>query len=214
MPETNNGESVSIDDVDEVTESVTTEAPAKASKAQPAAKAAATAAKDDAKKHADAQKEGDKVIKAAELAQRKADKATEAAEKAQATAEAATAALATDATDQAKVKAVLADEAASAALVQAADAQREAKTALKAANKVRNSRRLTGQQKVAAPNGGQWVAPTFITVGLLGVLWLVVYYLTASVGIQLPLITDLAGWNVLIGMGLMAVSFGLATLWK
>lgn len=67
---------------------------------------------------------------------------------------------------------------------------------------------------VAAPGSRQWVPPTFITVGLLGVLWLVVYYITASVGITVPLLTDLGAWNVLIGMGLMAGAFALATLWK
>jgi hypothetical protein len=58
------------------------------------------------------------------------------------------------------------------------------------------------------------VPPTFITVGLVGVLWLVVYYITASVGVTVPFLTDLGGWNVLIGMGLMAGAFGVATLWK
>ena len=70
------------------------------------------------------------------------------------------------------------------------------------------------QRTVAAPGSRQWVPPTFITVGLLRVLWLVVYYITASVNITIPVITDLGGWNVLIGMGGMAAAFGIATLWK
>lgn len=70
------------------------------------------------------------------------------------------------------------------------------------------------QRTVAAPGSRQWVPPTFITVGLVGVLWLVVYYITASVGITIPVLTDLGGWNVLIGMGAMAAAFGIATLWK
>jgi len=73
---------------------------------------------------------------------------------------------------------------------------------------------VTEKKKVKAPSNRQWVPPTFITVGLVGVMWLVVYYLTASVGITIPYFSDLASWNVLIGMGLMAASFGLATLWK
>jgi Uncharacterised protein family (UPF0233). len=67
---------------------------------------------------------------------------------------------------------------------------------------------------VAAPGSRAWVVPTFITVGLLGVLWLVVFYITASVGITIPGFSALGSWNVLIGMGLMAGSFALATLWK
>lgn len=70
------------------------------------------------------------------------------------------------------------------------------------------------KRTVAAPGSRQWVVPTFITVGLFGVLWLVVYYITASTGIEVPVMTALGGWNVLIGMGSMAAAFALATLWK
>lgn len=57
----------------------------------------------------------------------------------------------------------------------------------------------------------RWVPPVFITVGLLGVLWLMVYYIA---GYQIPQMAKLGNWNVLIGMGLMASSFIIATLWK
>ncbi len=68
---------------------------------------------------------------------------------------------------------------------------------------------------VVAPGSRAWVVPTFITVGLLGVLWLVVFYITSAVNIFIPFFSDTLGsWNVLIGMGLMAASFALATLWK
>lgn len=75
-------------------------------------------------------------------------------------------------------------------------------------------KRAQQKRTVAAPGSRQWVVPTFITVGLLGVLWLVVYYITASTGITVPVMTDLGGWNVVIGMGGMAAAFALATLWK
>lgn len=64
--------------------------------------------------------------------------------------------------------------------------------------------------KVAAPGSRRWVPPTFITVGLLGVAWLVVYYVA---GRDVPFMNKLGDWNILIGMGLMAASFGIATLW-
>jgi hypothetical protein len=179
-----------------------------------AQKAEAEARKADMKKFAAAEKEGDKLLKAAELAQAKADKATAAAEKAQAAAELANEAASTDATDQAKAKATKADTAAAVALTAAAEAQQQAKAANKAAAKVRNARRLTGHQKVETPGSRQWVPPTFITVGLLGVLWMVVFYVTSAASIVVPVMSDLSGWNVLIGMGLMAASFGIATLWK
>lgn len=71
------------------------------------------------------------------------------------------------------------------------------------------------QKTVAAPGSRQWVLPAFITLGLLGVLWLVVFYITASVGIHVPVMSDLEQiWNIVIGMTLLAGSFILATLWK
>ena len=75
-------------------------------------------------------------------------------------------------------------------------------------------KRAERTRTVAAPGSRQWVVPTFVTVGLLGVLWLVVYYITASTQIDVPVMTALGGWNVLIGMGGMGLAFVLATLWK
>ena len=66
-------------------------------------------------------------------------------------------------------------------------------------------------KKVKAPGSRRWVPPTFITVGLLGVAWLIVYYVA---GTSVPLMSDLGNWNILIGMGGMAAAFGLATLWR
>ncbi len=65
--------------------------------------------------------------------------------------------------------------------------------------------------KVKAPASRRWVPPTFITVGLLGVAWLITYYVA---GQYIPFMTDLGNWNILIGMGGMAAAFGIATLWK
>lgn len=59
-----------------------------------------------------------------------------------------------------------------------------------------------------------WVAPTFVTLMLLGVAWLVVWYITAATGTVIPLISDLQSWNLVIGMGLMIAGFAVATQWK
>ncbi len=64
-----------------------------------------------------------------------------------------------------------------------------------------------------ADNRG-WVAPTFVTLSLLGVLWLIVWYLAAATGTVIPVMSDIGSWNVLIGMGLMIAGFGVSTLWK
>lgn len=63
---------------------------------------------------------------------------------------------------------------------------------------------------IKAPGNRRWVPPTFITVGLLGVAWLVTYYIA---GQYIPFMADLGNWNILIGMGAMASAFGIATLW-
>lgn len=88
---------------------------------------------------------------------------------------------------------------------QSADKKKQASA--EAASEARKDR----QRHVAAPGSRRWVPPAFITVGLLGVLWLVVYYIA---GHLIPFMSTLGGWNVLIGMGCMAAAFAIATLWK
>ena len=63
----------------------------------------------------------------------------------------------------------------------------------------------------AAPGSRRWVPPTFISVGLIGVAWLIVYYIA---GTRIPFMSSLGNWNVLIGMGGMAAAFIIATQWK
>nr|WP_230208426.1 cell division protein CrgA [Microlunatus sp. Gsoil 973] len=62
-----------------------------------------------------------------------------------------------------------------------------------------------------AAGSRRWVAPAFIGVGLLGVAWLIVYYVAGS---SIPFMAALGNWNILIGMGAMAAAFVIATLWK
>lgn len=73
------------------------------------------------------------------------------------------------------------------------------------------NQRAAKPKKTKAPSSRRWVPPTFIAVGLLGVAWLVVYYVA---GPSIPFMSDLGNWNILIGMGGMAAAFGIATLWR
>jgi hypothetical protein len=57
----------------------------------------------------------------------------------------------------------------------------------------------------------QWVAPLMVTFLVLGLLWIVVYYLTEA---NLPLMSALGGWNLVIGMGLITAGFLAATKWR
>jgi hypothetical protein len=66
-------------------------------------------------------------------------------------------------------------------------------------------------KKVKPPASRRWVPPTFIAVGLLGVAWLITYYVA---GTYIPFMDALGNWNILIGMGGMAAAFVIATLWR
>ena len=48
---------------------------------------------------------------------------------------------------------------------------------------------------------------------LIGLVWIVVYYVTGS-DMTLPLITDLGQYNLMVGIGFMAVGFIYATHWE
>ena len=55
-----------------------------------------------------------------------------------------------------------------------------------------------------------WVAPLMLACWLIGLAWLVVFYVA---GQTIPVMDDLGNWNLLIGMGLIAVGFVVSTQW-
>jgi uncharacterized membrane protein (DUF485 family) len=55
-----------------------------------------------------------------------------------------------------------------------------------------------------------WVAPLMLTCWLLGLAWLVVFYVA---GQNIPVMDNLGNWNLLIGMGLIALGFVVSTQW-
>jgi hypothetical protein len=65
--------------------------------------------------------------------------------------------------------------------------------------------------KEAMPTASpRWLVPVMLTSFLLGLLWIVVYYIVPN----MPLISDLGGWNLVIGFALIMVGFGLSTRWR
>ncbi len=48
---------------------------------------------------------------------------------------------------------------------------------------------------------------------LMGLVWIVVYYVTSST-MTIPLLTDLSQYNLVVGIGFMAVGFVYATHWE
>jgi len=64
--------------------------------------------------------------------------------------------------------------------------------------------------KVQKIRSTAWVAPTMVTLLLVGLAWVVVYYLTQA---ELP-IAALGNWNLVVGLGLIAAGCVVATKWK
>jgi hypothetical protein len=56
-----------------------------------------------------------------------------------------------------------------------------------------------------------WWAPVMVTFFVLGLLWIVLYYIA---GTDLPVMRSLGWWNVIVGFGLIAVGFGMSTRWR
>lgn len=56
----------------------------------------------------------------------------------------------------------------------------------------------------------RWLVPLMVACFVVGLLWIVVYYVTQA---EYPL-GDLGLWNMAIGFGLIIVGFVLSTRWK
>lgn len=78
----------------------------------------------------------------------------------------------------------------------------------------RSERRARRKDVVAARPPGQsppWVPALMVTLFVLGLVWLVVYYLA---GTQVPGMSALGNWNLLVGIGVIAVGFVVSTQWR
>jgi len=55
-----------------------------------------------------------------------------------------------------------------------------------------------------------WVGPMMLGCFLIGIVWLVLFYVTGG---SLP-VKALSNWNLLIGFGFIIAGFGISTQWK
>lgn len=55
-----------------------------------------------------------------------------------------------------------------------------------------------------------WVAPVMLAMFIIGLAWIVVFYVTDG---SLP-IDKLDNWNIVVGFGFIAAGFGVSTQWK
>lgn len=56
-----------------------------------------------------------------------------------------------------------------------------------------------------------WLAPTMIALWLIGVAWIVVYYVA---GERVPGMKEIQDFNLLIGFGVIIIGFIMATRWR
>ena len=66
------------------------------------------------------------------------------------------------------------------------------------------------QAKAAQPSP-RWWAPVMVTLMLLGLLWIVVYYVA---GDQIPVMVSLSAWNFAIGFGAMVAGLIMSMRWR
>ena len=57
----------------------------------------------------------------------------------------------------------------------------------------------------------RWLAPLMLVLFGIGVLWLVVFYITQG---EMPLVADLGNANLLVGFGFIIAGFALSTQWR
>jgi hypothetical protein len=81
----------------------------------------------------------------------------------------------------------------------------------------RRRKKPTELSRPATAPGGKkgpsprWLAPLMLVLFGLGILWLVVYYLSEG---DMPVAGELGAWNLLIGFGFIIAGFVLSTQWR
>ncbi len=56
-----------------------------------------------------------------------------------------------------------------------------------------------------------WLAPLMLAMFGIGILWLVVFYLTQG---DMPVVGALNNWNLVVGFGFIVLGFALSTQWR
>jgi hypothetical protein len=62
--------------------------------------------------------------------------------------------------------------------------------------------------------GNRWAGPAMVTSGIIGLLWIVVFYTLSNGDHNIPVYSDLGQWNLVIGMGFIVAAFGFAMKWE
>ena len=67
------------------------------------------------------------------------------------------------------------------------------------------------RRPTSAQVSGRWVAPTMCALLLIGLIWIVLYYVASG---TIGFIDTLGAWNVLIGFGFIFAGLMVATRWR
>ncbi len=62
--------------------------------------------------------------------------------------------------------------------------------------------------KIGSP---AWLAPTMVALFVLGLIWIVVWYIAGN---DIGFMSAIGWWNVVIGFGLIGAGFVLSTRWR
>ena len=62
--------------------------------------------------------------------------------------------------------------------------------------------------------GWRYAGVAMSVSALLGLLWVVVFYVISNTAVHIPFYSDLGQWNILIGMGFIIAAFAFATKWE
>ncbi len=65
-------------------------------------------------------------------------------------------------------------------------------------------------RKPARIAGARWIAPAMCTCWILGLAWIVVYYIAPD----MKYLSELGNWNLVVGMVFIAFGFVLSTKWE
>ncbi len=79
--------------------------------------------------------------------------------------------------------------------------------------KVKEERTIQAQVVQSTPEpteSPRWLAPVMLAMFLLGLAWIVIYYITQT---KYP-IPNLGAWNMGIGFVFVGIGFSLATRWR
>jgi hypothetical protein len=70
----------------------------------------------------------------------------------------------------------------------------------------------SGEPQAVKIGNPAWLVPTMVTMFIVGLLWIVVFYLAGNSVPGMKSMSNLE--NVLVGFGIISVGFGLATRWR